>query len=536
MSNLSISRRVLMQGAAAFGSAMFAPRTVFAQGVSMGGRLIVAADSEPRNLNPAIAASNGVFFIASKVIEPLAEASYEDAGGLASRLATSWEGSEDGLSVTFGLRAGVKWHDGKPFTSADVAFSAMKVWKPLQNLGRIVLADLEAVDTPDEHTAIFRFSRPTPFQLIKNALPVITSVLPKHLYEGSDILANPANKQLVGTGPFKFEEYRPGQYYLLKRNDGYWGEGQPKLDEIVFQILPDRAGAASALETGEIHLAAFSQVPLADLERISQVDGLKVVTEGYEDLTYQLVVEINHRNEILANGKVREAMAHAIDRKFVVETIFLGYAAAATGPVPHNAPEFYNPDVPVYSFDIDKANVLLDEAGYPVKADGSRFSLRLLPAPFFSETKAFGDYLRQALAAVGIDAELVSNDAAAHLKAVYTDHDFDISVGSPVFRGDPAISTTILVQSGIPSGVFFSNQGGYSNTKLDAIIVEAAGTIDTDKRIGLYNEFQKIVAEDLPLINVAEWSFTSVVSTKVTNVANNPRWAVSNWADTGLEP
>ncbi|EKF18270.1 oligopeptide ABC transporter substrate-binding protein [Nitratireductor pacificus pht-3B] len=512
------------------------PGAVHAQEAPQGGRLVVAADSEPRNLNPAIVASNAVFFISSKVIEPLAEAALDGEGALAPRLATSWEGAEDGLSVTFKLREGVTWHDGKPFTSADVAFSAMEVWKPLQNLGRIVFANLEGVDTPDDLTAVFRFSTPTPIQMIRNALPVVTSVLPKHLYEGTDIASNPANNAPVGTGPFKFAEHRPGEYYRLTRNDAYWGEGQPKLDEIIFRILPDRAAAASALEADEIQLAAFSQVPLVDLERISKVPGLKVVTEGYEALTYQLVVEINHRNKILADLKVRQAIAHAIDRDFVVATVFLGFAAPATGPVPQNAPEFYNPDVPEYAYDVDKANALLDEAGYPRGADGNRFQLRLLPAPFFSETRQFGDYLRQALADVGIDVTIVANDTPAHLKAVYADHDFDITVGSPVFRGDPAISTTILVQSGIADGVFFSNQGGYANAELDAIIAEAAETVDTEARTALYNDFQRIVAGDLPLINVAEWGFTTVASARVANVGNNPRWAVSNWADTGLLP
>ena len=537
MAGLLISRRNLLLGAGALAAAGWPLRMAWAAGAEeapRGGRLVVAADSEPRTLNPAIVASNGVFFIASKVIEPLAEAMMDGEGGLAPRLAKSWEGSEDGLSITFKLREGVTWHDGEPFTSADVAFSAMEVWKPLQNLGRVVFANLDTVETPDAHTAIFRFSAPTPIQLIRNALPVVTSVLPKHLYEGTDIAANPANKAPVGTGPFKFAEHRPGEYYRLTRNDAYWGEGLPKLDEIIFRVLPDRAAAASALEAGEIQLAAFSQVPLVDLERIASVPGLKVVTEGYEALTYQLVVEINHRNEILADRKVRQALSHAIDRDFVVDTVFLGYAQAATGPVPQNAPQFYNPDVKPYSFDIERANRLLDDAGYPRGDDGKRFSLRLLPAPFFSETRQFGDYLRQALGKVGIDVTLVNNDTPAHLKAVYTDHDFDIAVGSPVFRGDPAISTTILVQSGIPDGVPFSNQGGYANAELDTIIDQAAETIDTEARTALYNDFQRIVVEDLPLINVAEWGFTTVASDTVLNVGNNPRWPVSSWTDTAL--
>ncbi len=139
-----------------------------------------------------------------------------------------------------------------------------------------------------------------------------------------------------------------------------------------------------------------------------------------------------------------------------------------------------------------------------------RFKLRLLPAPFFNETKQFGDYLRQALAAIGIDAEIVSNDTPAHIKAVYTDHAFDITVGPPVYRGDPAISTTILFQSGLPAGVPFSNQYGYANPAVDDLIKKAAAAIDDAERAELYKAFQKAVVGDVALINVAEFSFITV--------------------------
>jgi peptide/nickel transport system substrate-binding protein len=528
-----MSRRLLLAGSAGAAALAALPRAAWAQ--ARGGRLVVAADSEPTNLNPAIVASNGVFFVASKVVEPLAEASYEGKDGLAPKLAVAWEGAADGKSVTFKLREGVTWHDGKPFTSADVAFSALSVWKPLQNLGRQVFKNLEAVDTPDEHTAVFRFSTPTPAQLIRNALPALTAVVPKHVFEGTDIAKNPANEKLIGTGPYKLAEHKPGEYYLLKRNESYWEKDRPYLDEIVFQVLPDRASAGNALEAEEIQLAAFSAVPLADLDRISKVPGIKVYANGYEALTYQLIVEINHRRKELADLRVRQAIAHAIDRDFVVKTIFLGYAKTSTGPVPRYDKTFYTNDVPHTDFDPAKANALLDEAGYKKGADGVRFKLKLLPAPFFNETKQFGDYLRQALAAVGIDAEIVSNDTPAHLKAVYTDHAFDITVATPVYRSDPAISTTILFQSGLPDGVPFSNQYGYANPAVDELIAKAASTIDDAARASLYKEFQKAVVTDLALINVAEFSFITVARDTVENVSNNPRWAVSSWADTWVK-
>ncbi|MGO4335318.1 ABC transporter substrate-binding protein [Labrys sp. KB_33_2] len=528
-----LNRRSFLLASAGMALALGLPHRLRA-GEVPAGRLTVAADSEPTNLNPAIVASNGVFFVASKVIEPLAEADFNGPDGLAPKLALSWEGAADGKAVTFKLRPDVKWHDGKPFTSADVAFSALEVWKKLQNLGRVVFKDLDSVDTPDPLTAILRFSAPTPFQLIRNCLPALTSVLPKHVFAGSDIMKNPANEKLIGTGPFKFAEHKPGEYYLLKRNEAYWAQGEPHFNEILFKVLSDRQSAGAALEAGEIQLAAFSAVPLADLDRISKVPGLKVYANGYEALTYQMIVEINHTRKELADLRVRQAIAHAIDKGFVVQAIFRGYATAATGPAPQTDKTFYNPDVERYEFDPAKADTLLDEAGYKKGADGVRFHLKLLPAPFFNETVQFGAYLRQALAKIGIDAEIVSNDSPAHLKAVYTDHAFDLAVGTPVYRQDPAISTTILFQSGIPAGVPFSNQYGYANPKTDALIAAAAIEIDPEKRAELYKQFQKLVVDDLALINVAEFSFITVASENLQNVSNNPRWAVSSWADTAL--
>ena len=136
---------------------------------------------------------------------------------------------------------------------------------------------------------------------------------------------------------------------------------------------------------------------------------------------------------------------------------------------------------------------------------------------------------------IGIDAVIVANDSPAHLKAVYTDHDFDIAVATPVYRSDPAISTTVLFQSGLPAGAPFTNQYGYKNEAVDALIAKGAVTLDDKARAGIYQDLQRLVAEDLPLINVADFSFITVASERVQNVSDNPRWAVSGWANTGLQ-
>jgi peptide/nickel transport system substrate-binding protein len=530
MSDLGwMGRRGVLAGGGLL-TAGLASAAAAAQTPRRGGTLVVAADGEPRNLNPAIIASNGVFFVASKVIEPLAEMRYGD-DGLSPRLATSWQGAPDGRSATFTLRRDALWHDGRPFGAADVAFSALEVWRKLQNLGRVVFRDLEAVETPDPGTAIFRFAAPTPFQLIRNALPALTAVLPRHLYEGTDIAANPANTRLVGTGPFRFVEHRPGEYYRLERNPAFRDADRPFLDEILFRVLPDRSAVAAALEADQIQLSAFSAVPLTDLGRIGALPGLAVVPQGYEGLTYQLTVEINHRRKELADPRVRRAIAHAIDRRFVVDAIFLGHARPSNGPIPAFDRQFHAADLQAPAFDIARANALLDAAGHSRGANGMRFQLRLLPAPWFEQTRQMGDYLRQALRGIGIDAVVVANDSAAHQRAVYTTHAFDLAIGSPVYRNDPAISTTILYQGGLPPGVPFSNQYGYANPEMDSLIARAARSIDATERSALYRSFQALAAQDLPIIHVAEFGFITVARRSVRGVADNPRWATSHWAD-----
>ena len=200
----------------------------------------------------------------------------------------------------------------------------------------------------------------------------------------------------------------------------------------------------------------------------------------------------------------------AVDPQTIVDTIFLGYGARpATGPVPSTDTTFYTPDVTTYAYDPAAAEALLDEAGYPRGDDGTRFALRLNAAPFFAETRGTGDYVAQALEEIGIDVEIVTADAPGHIAAVYTDHDFDLAINSPAYRNDPAISTTVLYQGGIPDGVPFTNQWGYDDPDMNQIIADAATEPDPDARVELYHQFQQKAADDLPIAPLVEFTFTT---------------------------
>ena len=527
-----VTRRTVIKGALGAGGSSLLPSSAFAQG-KRGGVLMVAADSEATNWNGAIAASNGVFFVTSKVLEPLAD-QISGGSGLKPVLATSWTPAADGRSITFQIRQGVKWHDGKDFSSADVAFSAMEVWKKLQNFGRVVFKDLEAVETPNPQTAVFKFSKPIPSQLILNALPALSTVIPKHLYEGTEIAQNPANQKPVGTGPFTFAEQKRGEFIRLERNPNYWSQNQPMVDRILYRVMADKGATAAAHESGDLHLSCFSAVSTADAVRLSKVKGLSVSTKGYEGILYTCTVEVNHKRKELADVRVRRAIRHAIDPRFLLDTVFQGFGAIATGPIPASGTPFYTTDVAQYPFDPAKAEALLDEAGYKKGSNGNRFALKILPAPFFEQTRLTGDYLRQALRRIGIDAQIEANDAPGHIAKVYKDHAYDLAIAALVYRNDPAVSTTVLYRSGTPAGVPFANQYSYVDADMDKLIDQAASEINADERTKLYVAFQKKVMTDLPIIPLIDFPFLSVVSDKVVNHHNAPRWPCSSWADVSL--
>src|ERR1700679_2548835 len=209
---MRISRRdVLEQGIAVAG--LSAAPAIFNAKVSAapvhGGQLIVGQSPDPVMLTSALTVAGPVQVVSGKIFDGLL--SYDDKLNPRPQLAQSWSVSPDGLTYTFKLRPGVTWHDGKPFTSADVAFSVLEIWKKFHSRGRATFANVTNADTPDPLTVIWHLSKPAPY--ILSALASVESqVLPKHLYEGTDILTNPHNVAPIGTGPFRFQEWKRGQY------------------------------------------------------------------------------------------------------------------------------------------------------------------------------------------------------------------------------------------------------------------------------------------------------------------------------------
>ena len=497
-----------------------------------GGVLTVHFATEQRILNPSLQASTGVYIVGGKIQEALVDL---DANGQPTPvLAESWESSADGKSITFKLRAGVTWHDGRPFTSADVAFTAMEMWKKILNYGTTLQLYLTAVDTPDPLTAIFRYERPMPLGLLLRALPDLGFISPKHIYETGDIRTNPANTAPIGTGPFRFVQYERGQFIIAERNPNYWRPNLPYLDRVVWRVISDRAAAAAQMEAGQILFSPYSSLAISDFQRLARDPRFEVTTRGNEGNARTNTLEFNFRNPMLADVRVRRAIAHAINVPFFIENFLGAFAKAGTGPIPSVSTDYYPAGTPQYGFDAALANRLLDEAGHRRAAGGVRFSLRLNPAPWGEDISLFATFIQQSLGQVGIRVEIVRQDAAGFLRTVYNDHNFDLASGWHQYRSDPAVSTTVWYRSGSPVGAPWTNQWGWVDPTMDQIIDDAATELDPARRRALYADFVRRGQQELPLWMPIEQIFVSVFNRRLRNVGNNPRWASSSWHDAWL--
>jgi peptide/nickel transport system substrate-binding protein len=530
-----VNRRDALRTAGAFalGATSCWSAKALADSPHRGGILTTQLNGEQRILNPSIRASTGVYIITSKIVEPLFD--LDAAGKPSPVLATSWDATPDGKTFTFRLREGVQWHDGKPFTSADVQYTAMEMWKKYLNYGTQLQQYLETVDTPDAHTVIFRYSRPMPSDLLLRALCDLGYVAPRHVFEGTNVLENPANTAPVGTGPFKFVRYERGQYVIAERNPNYWRQEFPYLDRIVWRFITDKAAATAALETGEVLNSEYNALSLADLDRLKTDKRFTVSSRGLEANAFNNTLEFNCRRKELSDVRVRRAIAHAIDVPFFIENLIYGQGKPATGPIPSSSTAFYPGNQPPYEFDPKKSAALLDEAGYKRGPGGTRFTLKLVPIMNGEDVPLLATFIQQSLQNVGIKVEIVNMDNAGALATVYRDWNFDMATGWHQYRGDPAVSTTVWYRSGSPRGAPWTNQYGWQSDAVDKLIDDAATELDPVKRKALYADWVKAVNDEIPVWMMTERTFLAATSKKVHNDHNYPRWGSGDWHDTWVD-
>lgn len=466
-----------------------------------GGTLTIVTSGGPTYLNSALSTAGAEALVSPKYYEGLLD--YDVGMVPKPQLAKEWAVSDDGLRITFTLREGVLWHDGTPFTSRDVKVSILDILKVHHGRGRASFADLTDIETPDDLTAILVLAKPSAsIMAVFNASE--SPIMPAHLYAGTDILQNPANLQPVGTGAFRFVSYTRGETLVLERNPNYWDKSLPHVDRLIVRFVADGSTRAAMLESGEADFVASGQLPMAEIMRLEQTEGFEVLRAGYETTPSQHVLEFNMRRPLFQDRRVRHAIAHLMDKDWINENIWYGYGHPGTGPIHVVQKSFYTTDdVPAYPYDPQKAEALLDAAGYTRGADGLRFRLTIDATAYGEAPTRTAEYMREQLREIGVEAEVRVSDPGAFVKRIYGDRDFDLSTFWGSAGADPAIGVQRFYWSkNIRDGVPYSNGSCYENPEVDALLEAAAIELDFDKRYQLYKDFQRIAMEDLPVIPV----------------------------------
>jgi peptide/nickel transport system substrate-binding protein len=531
MKSLNGTRRrdLLLAGAS---GALWLPRSLRADHAPVrGGTLVIGPGPELTTpLTSAVTTAGLAQLVSGKVFDGLM--TYDEQLRPVPQLATSWTQSRDGRTLTFRLRPGVTWHDGHPFGSADVAFS-VEVWRKHHSRGRSTFAFVDAVDTPDARTVVFRLSQPCPYLMTVLMSPVEAQVIPKHVYGGGDILANPAVNAPIGTGPFRFVRWDRGSQIVLERNPRYWDAPKPHLDRVVLRFSPNASANVAALESGGLHVATL--LPLGEVERVSRNPRLTVVRKARSYATGVSALGFNLERPVFRDVRVRRAFAHALDRDFIVKNIFFGHATAIDSPIPPAFADFATNDVPRYAFDLKRAEQLLEEAGLRRGAGGIRLTVTNDQAPT-GPLPAVAQHLRSNLARIGVQLQLRTQDFGQFVNRVYTRRDFDTAFYSGNAGPDPAIGTQRFYWSkNIQPGVAFSNAEAYANPEVDRLL--EAGQVETDpvKRRQLYVDFQRLVQTDLPRVPFVSTEALLVIDRRVGGLP--PIDPVSgNLADAFLRP
>ena len=493
-----------------------------------GGTGVIALDGDPEHLLTAAISGTRVGMVGSKIYEGLL--TYDRDYNQVPLLATEWETSEDGKQVTFRLREGVRWHDGEPFTSADVKFTYEEVVANHPSRATAAMQEITSIDTPDDHTVVFNFDEPYgPFLLL---VTNIAGILPKHIFEGTDVLDNPAAQDTpVGTGPFMMEEWVRGQSITLVRNDDYWNAPQPYLDRVVFSMSPDPQGRVAAFEAGEVDYLNFYFLSVAAWQRLAEQEGVLSQREATDP--YNTLLIPNHSREPLDDPIVRRALMHAIDVDLMIEVTSGGLDNRAKSAITPALSWAYNPEVDLtelYPYDPDKAAALLDELGYMPDANGVRFTWTLNYDAGNAVYPSYADVIIENLRQIGIEIEAIATERAVNLEQVFGEKDFDLTLQQYSTKGDPTVGIERLYTSRYLDQGNFSNVAGWSNPEVDELFQQAGRASDLEERAEYLYPAQEILAEELPVLVLIDNFSGDVASAGMHGIWFEINAGDSNWA------
>jgi len=518
------TRRTFLAQSAGLTAIPLLARRAFAQAAS-DRKTLVIGESTPRHLNPAIQSGNATALPGAQLFAGLVR--FDDKFQPLPDLAQKWELSADTLTYTFHLAENAVFHDGKPITARDAAFSieTVKASHPLLAVtyGEVV----DSASAPDTHTLQIRMKKP--YQgLLYTLVSALAPILPEHVYGGGSIQTNPANSKPVGSGPFKFVEWKTGDYIILEKHDKFFRPNRPMMDRLIFKIMEDPLTRVLALEKGTIDYYPFPFIHFTDVLRLQKNSKLRVTKNGYEAMGPTNYININVRNPPLNDVRVRQALAHAFDKDFIVKSLHHGLSRREDSPLYHASPFYDQAALKIYKYDVAEANRLLDAAGLARKGDGMRMQLTLDVPPFHPDSmQLVAQYLKSQLRRVGIDIVLRPSTDLADWANRIGQWNYQLSMDATWNYPDPPIGVNRVYVCGNIKKQIWTNTEGYCNEQLDKWLAEATSEPDMEKRKKLYAQFQKQVTEDLPLIWTNEEPYTTIYKAELKNIPSGVWGAVA---------
>jgi peptide/nickel transport system substrate-binding protein len=457
-------------------------------------------------------------------------------------LATSWEISADKKEITFKLRRGVKFHDGTDFNADAVVFSFARQYDtshPHHQYGEwaywgYMFYDIDRVVKIDDYTVKIIMKNVNASIMTSLAMFTVNIVSPANAEKhGENAFRNP-----VGTGPFKFVEWVKDDHITLEAFDGYWRE-KPKLDKLIFRVIPDPSARLLALEVGEVNGIEYPNP--ADFDRIRANKNLKLMSEpgmnvgymamnsgyGYKDANKNGIRDPNERwektpgfYEPLTKKKVRQAINYAIDKKSIVDNIYMRTASVAK----NGMPPFmlgYNDDVQDYPYDPAMAKKLLREAGYP---NGFDVTLYVMPVsrPYMFDPPKIGEAIQSYLADVGIRVKFYQVDWGTYLQETEAGNHQMCLLGWTGDNGDPDNFMNVLYGPNATSIGTAGNYGFYNDMKAQELLTAALQTFDTDERDEYYRRVQEMIHESANWVYIAHSNQNLVFRSNVYGYVLHP--------------
>jgi len=464
--------------------------------------LVMIIESSPTNLDPRVGIDAQSERIDALIFDDLLDR--DEHLNVTPGLAESWQ-IPDPLTYIFHIRHGVRFQDGRPLTSRDVKWTFDSLLQGrIRSTRAAAYRFVDHLEAPDDYTVIFHLKEPFS-PLLWNLSDGAMGIVP---YGSLTEMASAP----IGSGPFRFVSAEPDKEVVLARNESYWGQ-KASVERLRFTVVPDTTTRALELRKGSADIASnalTSDMVLA----LEEEPNLEVEHAPGTVLSY---LAFNLRDPILRDVRVRQAFAYAIDRRPMIEYLWRGFAQPAASLLPPQS-WAYDPDVPKYEFAPDKANKILDEAGYPA-IKGVRFHVTMKTSTE-ETTRLMAAVLQQQLRAVGIVLDIRTFEFATFFADVTSGAYQVYSLRWVGGNEDPDIFEYAFHSDKFPP--HGANRSYYVNPRIDALINQGRAETDPSRRKPVYAEIQCILASDMPYINL--WFLDNVLvhSRRVRNLPLNP--------------